>query len=150
MRNVYDWFTRGGPWTGPDDSAPTEVVQLRAIGAFVLALVIVVTATSSPGPALHGHGLLVVIGMVGVAVGVFTGSPRREFDAPRRIAALVLVAFSAALLQYAQPHGIWEAAPYYIAIVAAMRLDRRTGALTLLVCAIPFVVVAAITGNWAP
>ncbi len=146
-RNVVDLFTRSGGWMGSDDRAPVEVVVLRAIGASFLGLMIIATATTAPSPSPHGHGLLVSVGLVAVAFGVFGASPRKELSQERRIAALVTIALGGSLLMYAQPHGIWEAAPYYIAIVAAMRLERRVGAITVLVCIVPFVVVAAATGN---
>ncbi len=132
---------------GSNDRAPVEIVVLRAIGASFLGLMIVATVATAPSPSPHGHGLLVSLGLVTVAFGVFGASPRKELSQERRIAALLAIALGGALLMYAQPHGIWEAAPYYIAIVAAMRLERRTGAITVLVCVVPFVVVAVITGN---
>ena len=52
------------------------------------------------------------------------------------------------LLALEQPNGMWEAGPYLVAIMAATRLDRRTGALIMLAAIGPLTVGALIKGDY--
>ena len=60
---------------------------------------------------------------------------------PRRqvVLALIGVIVAAGVLGAAQPHGIWVVGPYYVAIVAALKLDRRTAWLMFAGAVVPFV-----------
>jgi signal transduction histidine kinase len=49
------------------------------------------------------------------------------------------VIVAAGVLGSAQPHGVWVVGPYYVAIVAALKLDRRTAWLMLAATLAPFV-----------
>jgi len=47
----------------------------------------------------------------------------------------------------AQPHGIWIIGPYYVAIIAALKLDRRTAWLMLAATLTPFVLGYLVKGQ---
>jgi signal transduction histidine kinase len=151
MLAIFNWLTRG--WltrdmTGRDASAPAEAIALRSIGlAWVLACV-VVTFTVHPRPGLHGRGLVVLAALVALLSSAVAAQLQRRSVSPRRtIGALLGVTAAAAVLAIDQPHGIWQAGPYFVAIVAAMCLDRRTGALVLLVAIAPFAIGSLIKGQ---
>jgi signal transduction histidine kinase len=135
MNKVYRWFT--GAWLTrslgeSEQQVPLEAVALRAFGVAYLVLFVVETFTTRPYPSLHGRGawiLLATITMIGVTV--VTLQPRWELPMWRRMFGLGRVAVCAAILAALQPNGIWEAGPYFIAIIAALRLDRRSGILML-------------------
>jgi signal transduction histidine kinase len=55
------------------------------------------------------------------------------------VLALLGVIVAAGVLGSAQPHGVWVVGPYYVAIVAALKLDRRTAWLMLAATLVPFV-----------
>jgi signal transduction histidine kinase len=46
-----------------------------------------------------------------------------------------------------QPHGIWTAAPFFVAIVAALRLERLLGVLTLACSLVVLIAVSLIAGH---
>jgi signal transduction histidine kinase len=130
MIALYRWITRG---LGPSETkAPAEAIVLRCFGLVYLAAFLVDTFTSRPYPGLHGRGAVILAATIAVVTAVIGTQPQRS-DLPvrRRIAALLAMTAAAAVLAAAQPHGLWTAAPVFVAIVAAMRLERRTGVLTL-------------------
>jgi signal transduction histidine kinase len=135
----------------PSRPGPAEAAVLRSIGAAWLVAVVVVTFTVHPRPG-HGRGLIVLGGLVLLLVGAAVARPhwrgRRAATAcsnsRRTIAALLAVTAGAVTLGLVQPHGIWLAGPYFVAIVAAITLDRRTGAVMLLVGIMPFTIGALI------
>jgi signal transduction histidine kinase len=168
MLALYKWLTRGisgedissedpmrAPWL---DSAangstamrsPIEAVVIRCFGLVWLALALAGTVSTRPHPGLHGRGatiLVALIALIGFAVLTqplrFTGLPVR-----RRVAALVGLTAAAAVLAALQPDGSWQSGPVFVGIVAAMRLDRRTGALTLAFSLAVVITVSAATGH---
>lgn len=74
-------------------------------------------------------------------------SGRAPASTPRTIAGLVGVIIGAVLLEVVQPHGIWQIGPYFVAIVAAVRLDRRTGLVMLAGAIAPLAIVSLIAGH---
>jgi signal transduction histidine kinase len=114
-------------------------------------------AKVSPRPALHGRGLLVLAGAVVLVAGAAAVRPlrvrlaerggRAPAGTARTIAGLVGVIIGAVLLKVAQPHGIGQIGPYFVAIVAAVRLDRRTGLVMLAGAIAPFAIVSLIAGH---
>ena len=48
-----------------------------------------------------------------------------------------------------QPHGVWVLGPYYVAIVAALTLDRRTAWLVFLAAIAPFLTGYIVEGQYA-
>ncbi len=155
MLALYRWFTQssrlgeGRPpgEAGANGRAPVEVIFLRCLGVAFLAVFIVSTASTHPHPGLHGHGVLILIVsllLIGAAVGT---QPRAEVSERRRIGLLVVVTIASAVLAIVQPNGIWEAGPYFVGIVAAMRLDRVKGALMLSFSLAVLVTVSLIEGH---
>jgi signal transduction histidine kinase len=141
---------------GDGRPAPIEAVVLRSIGTAWLIALVAVTFMSHPHPGLQGRGLLVLAGfviMVGSAVCArqrWSGPPggRAPFaDVRQTVASLLGVTAGAAVLALVQPDGIWLTGPYFVAIVAATTLDRRWGAIMLLVGIAPFTIGALIKGE---
>jgi signal transduction histidine kinase len=131
------WLTRGADGEG---TAPMEAVAWRAFAVAVLAVFLAVTFTTHPYPRLHGRDAVVLASAVALVVAAIAALPVR-IDVPTRRVVLPLlgVLVAAGVLGSAQPHGAWVVGPYYIAIVAALALDRRTGLLILIGTLVPFV-----------
>jgi signal transduction histidine kinase len=153
MIRVYRWFTSSWPHAegALGAPAPAEAIVLRTLGLVYLSVFVVDTVTTTPHPSLHGRGLAVLfagIAFVGAAIGA---QPRRE-DVPteRRVAFLLMVAITTAVLAAIQPQGIWEAGPYFVGIMAALRLDRRTGVLVLGFTIVLLLAVSAAEGRGGP
>ncbi len=150
-KNMSTWLRRGdGIWSDPRGEMPNEVVLLRVIGLFFLVLVIVDTATTHPLPSWHGKGLVVTVALVAIIAGVVAANPRNRMSDRRRIAGLALLVAIGTLLEVIQPNGVWEAVPYFVAIVAAMRLPRPTSVIVLLAGLTPFIVVSGVQNDWGP
>jgi signal transduction histidine kinase len=142
---------------GDDRCLPAEVVPLRVIGlAFLLAFAIT-SWEQHPRPALHGRGLLVLIGFLLLVASIFFARPSRVrlFDAKsdpvevrRTLVGLAGVIAGTIVLALEQPDGMWEAGPYLVAIMAATRLDRRPGALIMLASIGPLTIGALIKGSY--
>lgn len=136
MRLLYRWFTPsgigGGGLSVGDGRAPFEAVVLRYFVAIDLVVFVLGTATATPHPGLEGRGAVIVLVTIALIAAALATQPANG-DTPvrRRIAALFAVTAAAAALAVLQPHGAWQAGPVFVGIVAALRLERRTGALTL-------------------
>jgi signal transduction histidine kinase len=122
---------------------PPEVVFLRVFGLGYLALTIVGTATTQPRPSLTGDGLVVLVALCVLCTAIVVTNPRSQVTPRRRLIWLGAVVVSAAVLAGFQPNGIWEITPYYVGIVAAMRLDRRIAVWALGCSILPLGVVAS-------
>jgi signal transduction histidine kinase len=131
-----------------DRPAPVEAVVLRLFGMTFLTVFIVSSILTKPTPGLGGRGLVVLLAMIAFVAAAVTTQPQRA-DVPtwRRVATLAAVTIATAVLAVAQPDGLWEAGPYFIGIMAAMRLDRRTGAITLAASLLVIVIVSASMGH---
>jgi signal transduction histidine kinase len=136
---------------------PVEVIPLRMIGlAFVIAFAVTSWETH-PRPALHGRGLLVLIGFLALASSVVAARPSQirlaaakkdPVEVRRTLIGLLGVIGATILLALEQPNGMWEAGPYLVAIMAATRLDRRPGALIMLAAIGPLTIGALIKGSY--
>ncbi|HEX3803993.1 MAG TPA: histidine kinase [Solirubrobacteraceae bacterium] len=154
QRRIVGWLTRGVE--GKPHAAPIEAAVLRSIGSAWLIAVFVVTFTTHPHPGLHGRGLIVLLGFA-LLLGSSLASQPRWTGPPgtmaitgsehRTVLALLGVTAGAAVLALVQPNGIWLAGPYFVAIIAATRLSRRSGALMLVVGIAPFTIGALIKGD---
>jgi signal transduction histidine kinase len=82
-----------------------------------------------------------------VAAAASTQPQRDDLSTRRRVAALLAMTAAAAVLAVVQPHGIWTAAPIFVAIVAALRLERLPGVLTLACSLAVLVAVSLIAGH---
>ncbi|MGA9876785.1 MAG: histidine kinase [Solirubrobacteraceae bacterium] len=148
MLAFYKWFTRGFDSSGA--RAPIEAVALRLLGMTYLAVFVVETFTTSPGPGLHGRGTVVLVAMVVFVAAVVGTRPQQSDVAPwQRIAALLTVTVATAVLGAVQPNGIWVAGPYFVGIVAALRLERQAGVLTLTFSIVLLLAVSTIAGHGA-
>jgi signal transduction histidine kinase len=141
------WFTSSGHVSSSDGRVPVEAIFLRAIGLVYLAAFLVSGFTTRPHPGLHGRGVVILVAMVAFVAAAVGTQPRTQVTDSRRIVLLLLVTIASAVLAVAQPHGIWEAGPYFVGVVAAMRLERVTGALTLGFSIIVLVLVSAVAGH---
>ncbi|HEX3873747.1 MAG TPA: histidine kinase [Solirubrobacteraceae bacterium] len=147
-RRFWGFFTRGGVWSSTEDRVPPEVVFMRMLGVGFLLAMIVGTATTHPRPSLHGDGLIVAIALVGLFAGLVVASPRSTRPEPTRLVGLVGLVLAASVLAVVQPGGVWEGVPYYVAIIAAMRLDGRTAFLILGLGLLPLAVISGIEQQW--
>lgn len=148
FRRMWRWLTYNSLWTPSEQCVPPEVVFMRLIGAGFLVLMLVATATTRPYPGLHGDGLAVLLSITALAVGFVAANPRSEASTVVRLAALAAVTVSAAVLAAVQPDGVWEASPYYVAVVAAMRLERKVAVWTLGLSLLVLCAVAALGNKW--
>jgi signal transduction histidine kinase len=147
MLSIYRWFTssRFGPG---GKRASAEAILLRCFGIAYLATFLVETFTSRPYPGLHGHGAVILAATIAFVAAVVGAQPQRaDLSARWRIAALLAMTAAAAVLAVVQSHGIWTAAPFFVAIVAALRLDRLPGVLTLVCSLTVLVAVSLIAGH---
>jgi signal transduction histidine kinase len=147
MLALYRWLTRSG--LGPGSTrASVEAIALRCFGGAYLAVFLVETFSSRPHPGLHGRGALVLIAML-VFVGAVVGTqPQRRVAYTRqRVAALAVLTAAAAVLAVVQPQGIWTAAPIFVAIIAALSLERLLGIVTLVCSLVVLIIVSAIAAR---
>jgi signal transduction histidine kinase len=141
MRAVVNWFR--GSWLsyGYDGAgtAPLEAIAWRLFGVFVLAAFIAITFTTHPHPGLHGRDIAVLASFIAFVVFAIAAHPeRRNLPARQRILALIGVIVASGCLGAFQPHGVWVLGPYYVAIVAALNLDRLAAWLIFLAAITPF------------
>ncbi len=131
MRAIYRWFT-GSRFGQSETRAPAEAIILRCFATAYLVVFLVETFTSQPHPGLHGRGAVILAATLACAAAAISAQPQRgDLSARRRVAALLAMTAAAAVLAIVQPHGIWTAGPIFVAIVAAVRLERLPGALTV-------------------
>jgi signal transduction histidine kinase len=152
MRLLYRWFTPsgigGGGLSVGDGRAPFEAVVLRYFVAIDLVVFVLGTLTATPHPGLEGRGAVIVLVTIAlIAAALATQPANGETSVRRRIAALFAVSAAAAALAVLQPHGAWQAGAVFVGIVAALRLERRTGALTLACSLALLVAVLGIDGR---
>ncbi len=147
MRALLGWFTRSG--FGSDGMrAPIEVIVMRCFGVVWLASFMVGTVTTRPSPGLHGRGAGVLLAMVGLVAAAAATQPRRADVAVwRRVAALGGVTVAAAVLAALQPNGGWQTGPVLVGLIAALRLERLTGAITLACSLAVLTAVSALDGH---
>jgi signal transduction histidine kinase len=131
-------------WTSRGESVSPEIVFLRMIGIGYFVLIIVGTATTHTHPALHGRGLAVTLALIALLASLVVNNPRSmEKPTSTRLMAFAVTTIAAAVLAAIQPNGLWEATPYFVAIVAAVRLDRK---LALWVLGLNLVVLGTVAG----
>jgi signal transduction histidine kinase len=147
MLAIYRWFT--GSRFGPSETrASAEAIVLRCFGIAYLVTFLVQTFTSKPYPGLHGRGAVILAATIAFVAAAVGAQPQRaEISARRRVAALLGMTAAAAVLAVVQPHGIWTAAPIFVAIVAALRLERLPGALTLACSLAVLIATSLIAGH---
>ncbi len=139
------WITRG---EDGEERAPQEAVAWRVFGLAVLVVCVVVTFATHPYPRLHGRDAVVLASFIAMVAAAIAAHPGRA-NVPTRqlVLALVGVIVAAGVLGSAQPHGIWIVGPFYAAIIAALKLDRRTAWLVFAGAVVPFVLGYLIKGQ---
>ena len=150
MRAVGRWFTSSWITRGADGdgTAPLEAVVWRVFALLLLAVCIAVTVTTHPYPRPHGRDAVVLASFLGLLAAAAVAFPGRTNISNRQLVlALIGVIVAAGVLGSAQPHGIWIVGPYYVAIVAALKLDRRTAWLMLAATLVPFVAGYLVKGQ---
>lgn len=143
---LKSWY-RGGASPQPLASM-REIVLMRVIAGVVLAVVAVHSATVSPKPSLHGTGLEVLLALIvfmlfvggGVAL---VSMPTRQIGEPLTFLLVMAMTAATAFGGVVQPDGSWTAGPYFIAVVAAARLGRVSGVVTLAIADAAMLLVAA-------
>lgn len=147
MLTIYRWFT--GSRFGPSETgASAEAIVLRCFGIAYLVVFLLETFTSRPYPGLHGRGAVILAATIAFVAAAVSAQPQRaDLSARRRVAALLAMTAAAAVLAVVQPHGIWTAAPIFVAIVAALRLERLPGILTLACSLAVLVATSLIAGH---
>ena len=141
MRAFVNWFRQSWVAYGyeGEGTAPVEAIAWRLFGVLILAAFIVITSVTHPRPGLHGRDIGVLASFVAFVASTIAAHPeRRELPTRRRILALIGVIVAAGCLGAFQPHGVWVLGPYYVAIVAALSLDRRAAWLIFLAAIAPF------------
>jgi signal transduction histidine kinase len=147
MLAIYRWFT--GSRFGPGETrASAEAIVLRCFGTAYLVVFLVETFTSRPYPGLHGRGAVILAATIAFVAAAVSSQPQRaDLPARRRVAALLAMTAAAAVLAVVQPHGIWTVGPFFVAIVAALRLERLSGILTLACSLAVLVTTSLIVGR---
>jgi signal transduction histidine kinase len=131
MLAIYRWFT-GSRFGQSETRASAEAIVLRCFGTAYLVVFLVETFTSRPYPGLHGRGAVILAATIAfVAAAVSTQPQRPDLSARLRVAALLA----------------WTAGPIVIAIVAALRLERLPGVLTLACSIALLVTISLIAGH---
>ncbi|MGI8802282.1 MAG: sensor histidine kinase [Solirubrobacteraceae bacterium] len=143
------WFASRSLWAVSDEPVPREVIFMRTLGLGYMVLFPIVTATTEPRPALHGRGLAVAVAMVVLVTAVLVTQPRAVIPDRRRIAGLLAITASSLVLAAVQPDGMWAASPYFVGVVAAMRLPKRAGVRVFALSLLSLAVVAAVRSDLA-
>jgi signal transduction histidine kinase len=142
---------------GRERALPPEVTPLRAIGIAFLTAFLVDTFSTVPRASFDGRGLVVLAALALVVASVVVARPTRvrvvgpqvaTVEGRRTIAGLCGVIAGTIVLALEQPNGMWEAGPYLVAIMAATRLDRRSGALIMVAAIAPFTIGSVVDGSY--
>lgn len=147
---IRRWFTYRGVWgTGEDYVVSPEIVFLRGVGVTCITVLIIASAATRPHPSLHGlRGIAILVALCVLTVAFIVGNPRSEAGTVRRLVALGTIVAAAALLAALQPNGLWEGIPIYVAVVAAMRLERDAAAWVLGLTLVVLGIVCGLSNHW--
>ncbi|HWF72130.1 MAG TPA: histidine kinase [Solirubrobacteraceae bacterium] len=148
-KRIWRYFAHPGVWTASNEPVPPELVFLRMLGVGYLLLIVIATATTRTHPSFEGRGLTILLALITLIVSLFVNNPRAFNRGLRaRLVAFAVTTASAAVLAAVQPNGLWEATPYYVAVVAAMRLPSKLAVWTLGLNLAVLGVVAAFSNHW--
>jgi signal transduction histidine kinase len=158
MSALSTWLTRGvpsadpmrAPWIGADTTrSPIEAIAIRCFGVAWLILSVVGTFSTRPHPGLDGRGAGILFALAALIVAAVSTQPLRFTGLPvsQRVGALMGVTAAAAALAVLQPHGTWQSGPVFVGIIAALRLERVTGAMTLAFSLVVVMSASAIAGH---
>jgi signal transduction histidine kinase len=148
-KRIWRYFSAPGVWATSNEPVSPELVFLRMLGLGYLVLIIVATVTTRTRPDLHGRGLVVMLALITLVVSLVVNNPR-AFDRQMRIrlAAFAVTTIAAGVLAAVQPNGLWEATPYFVAVVAAMRLPSKLAVWTLGLNLVVLGTVGALSNHW--
>jgi signal transduction histidine kinase len=137
------------PWLSLDPKRRSiEAMVMRWFGLAWLTLFLVGAITTKPYPGLHGSGAVILLALIALVASAIAA---KAWDAGvpvrRRVAALVGVTLAAAVLAALQPSGTWQNGPLLVGIIAALRLERLAGALTLAFSVTVLVTVSLVEHN---
>jgi signal transduction histidine kinase len=139
------WITRGDDGDG---TAPLEAVAWRVFGVVLLVASVVATFATHPRPGLHGRDAIVLAAFLWTVAAAIAAHPQRQNVSRRQVVlALLGVIIGSGVLGGEQPHGVWIIGPYYVAIVGALKLDRRTAWLMLGAALTPFLTGYLVKGQ---
>ncbi|MFI5612172.1 sensor histidine kinase [Amycolatopsis sp. NPDC051903] len=101
----------------------------RPVAVLVLALLTWLAAQTEPRPALHGPGLGVLLGLLGLLLGgAVLVVPQRRLPVPAEVALFVLVLGSSLTLVWLEPNGTGFFGGFLLAGTASGRMSARAGA----------------------
>jgi signal transduction histidine kinase len=143
---------------GREHALPPEVTPLRAIGIAFLVAFLIDTFLTAPRASFHGRGLVVLAALALIVACVVMARPSRvrvagprvdgTVEPHRTLGSLVGIIAGTIVLALEQPNGMWEAGPYLVAVMAATRLDRRTGMLLMVAAIAPFTIGSLVDGAY--
>ncbi|WIX78317.1 sensor histidine kinase [Amycolatopsis carbonis] len=116
----------------PVNSADHRVQRL--VSVLILVLLTWLAAKSEPHPALHGQGLGVLLGLLGVLLGgamLMYGVQQWRLPAPIEIGLFLLVLASSVTLVWLEPNGTGFFGGFLLAATASARLDPRRGGIVV-------------------
>jgi signal transduction histidine kinase len=145
---LSSWYRGRGTLHPGGRETPLEVYFLRSLGLLYLVLFVYATVSTKPHLGVEGKGLGVLVGFVGFLVGLVVTNPRVELPERRRVLGLLIVAASSGLLAGFQPKGLWEATPYFVGVVAAMRLERRPALAVLGITLVGLIAIGGARHEW--
>jgi signal transduction histidine kinase len=150
-RSIWRWFTCS--WVGDgDERMPAELIALRFCLVGLVVFLVAETLATRPHPSLHGDGLAILVATVALIVAALLSAPRRRTgSAVRTLVLLALITAASCVLDALQPNGVWQFGPTYVAVIAAVRLERPIALATLGLSTIGLVVVTEVEhhGNGA-
>src|SRR3954454_1220017 len=97
---------------------------LRIIGWIAMATVLISTFTTEPKPGWSDEGVLVIVGIAGMATGLVLAVRRREWWPGARFLGLSLVGATAVLFAAVQPKSAGYAGVYFVMAIGGIRLSR--------------------------
>jgi signal transduction histidine kinase len=97
---------------------------LRVLGLIAMATVLLSTLFTDPKPSLHGEGLLVIVGFITLASGLFLAARREERFEYARFIGLSLVGIGSIICAVVQPDSAGYAGVYFVVAIGGIRLGR--------------------------
>ena len=116
--------------------------MLRIVGWIAMATVLFSTFFTDPKPGWSGDGVLVIVGIAGMATGLLLAVRRREWWPGARFSGLCLVGISSLIFAAVQPDSAGYAGVYFVMAIGGIRLSRDAA---IIVCGGTIVGLVAIS-----
>src|SRR3954447_4823736 len=97
---------------------------LRIIGWIAMATVLISTFTTEPKPGWSDDGVLVIVGIAGMATGLVLAARRHEWWPGARFVGLSLVGAASLIFAAVQPDSAGYAGVYFVMAIGGIRLSR--------------------------